>query len=112
MVELLNSIVLNDRMEAARVLVILTDAPNPGVLSLVRERARPALAEMARWKTLSYALPSFLVLGRAAGLPDSQIRQAWEKRRARDGNHASAAVMPAAVSEGASRAAQLRGRLK
>ena len=29
MVELLNSIVLNDRMEAARVLVILTDAPNP-----------------------------------------------------------------------------------
>ena len=51
----------------------------PGVLSLVRERARPALAEMARWKTLSYALPSFLVLGRAAGLPDSQIRQAWEK---------------------------------
>jgi hypothetical protein len=79
MVELLNSIVLNDRMEAARVLVILTDAPNPGVLSLVRERGRPALAEMARWKTLSYALPSFLVLGRAAGLPDAQIHQAWEK---------------------------------
>lgn len=78
-VELLNSIVLNDRVEAAKALVTLTDSPNPQALALIRERALPALAEMARWKTLRYALPSFLVLGRVAGTPDDQIRQAWEK---------------------------------
>lgn len=79
MVELLNSIVLNDRVEASKALVTLTDSPNPQVLELIRERALPALAEMARWKTLRYALPPFLVLGRAASLPESQIRLAWEK---------------------------------
>lgn len=79
MVELLNSIVLNDRLEAVKALVILTDSPNPAALALVRERGLAALAEMARWKTLRYALPPFLVLGRAAGIPEDQIRQAWEK---------------------------------
>jgi hypothetical protein len=79
MVELLNSIVLNDRLEAVKVLVILTDSPNPPVLALVRQRGLAALAEMARWKTLRYALPPFLVLGRATGIPEDQIRQAWEK---------------------------------
>jgi hypothetical protein len=78
-VELLNSIVLNDRLEAARSLVTLTDAPNPSVLALIRERGLVPLAEMARWKTLRYALPPFLVLCRAAGIREDQIRQAWEK---------------------------------
>jgi len=78
-VELLDSIVLNDRLEAVKALVILTDSPNPPVLALVRERGLSALAEMARWKTLRYALPPLLVLGRTAGIPENQIRQAWEK---------------------------------
>lgn len=79
MVELLNSIVLNDRVEASKALVTLTDSPNPQAVALIRERALPALAEMARWKTLRYALPPFLVIGRVAGIPEAQIRQAWEK---------------------------------
>jgi len=79
MVELLNSIVLNDRVEASKALVTLTDSSNPAALSLMRERALPTLAEMARWKTLRYALPPFLLLGRTAGLPEDRIRQAWEK---------------------------------
>jgi hypothetical protein len=79
MVELLNSIVLNDRLDAVKALVILTDSPNPPALALIRERGLSSLAEMARWKTLRYALPPFLILGRAAGLPEDQIRQAWEK---------------------------------
>jgi hypothetical protein len=78
MVELLNSIVLNDRLEASKALVTLTDEPNPQAIALIRERALPALAEMARWKTLRYALPPFLLLGRTAGVPEAQIRQAWE----------------------------------
>jgi hypothetical protein len=78
-VELLNSIVLNDRIEAAKALLTLTDSSNPPALSLIRERALPALAEMARWQTLRYALPPFLLLGRTAGVRDDQLRQAWEK---------------------------------
>jgi hypothetical protein len=79
MVELLNSIVLNDRVEACKALVTLTDSANPPALALMRERALPALVEMARWKTLRYALPPFLLVGRVAGIPENQIRQAWEK---------------------------------
>jgi len=79
MVELLNSIALNDRLGAANALVILTDKANPQALALIRERGRAALAEMARWKTLRYALPPFLLLGRVAGIPEEQIHQAWEK---------------------------------
>jgi len=79
MVELLNSIVLNDRVEASKALVVLTDSTNSQALALIRERALPALAEMARWKTLRYALPPFLLLGRVAGMPENQIQQAWEK---------------------------------
>jgi hypothetical protein len=78
-VELLNSAVLSDRVESAKALLTLTDRESPAVLQLVRERALPALAEMARWKTPRYALPSFLLLGRVAGLSEDQVRQFWEK---------------------------------
>jgi hypothetical protein len=78
-VDLLNSVVLSDRVEAVRALINLTETPNRGALDLMRERALPALIEMARWPTLSYALPPFLLVGRIAGLPDDQIHQYWEK---------------------------------
>jgi hypothetical protein len=32
---------------------------------------------MARWDTLAYALPPFLLLGRVAGLPDAEIQRRW-----------------------------------
>jgi hypothetical protein len=78
-VEMLNSVVLSDRVEATRALLTLTDGGNPAALDLVRERALGSLVEMARWKTLRYALPPFLLLGRVAGISDAQTRQDWEK---------------------------------
>lgn len=78
-VELLNSVVLSDRVESAEALLTLTDRNNPIAMELVREKALPTLAEMARWKTPRYALPSFLLLGRVAGLSEEQVRQSWEK---------------------------------
>jgi len=78
-VEMLNSVVLSDRVESTKVLIALTGGGNAAALDLIREQALPALAEMARWKTLRYALPPFLLLGRVAGLPDEQTRQSWEK---------------------------------
>ncbi len=79
MVAMVNSLALSDRQQAAETLLILTESPNPAALALIRERALPALVEMARWKTLRYALPSFLLLGRTAGLPDAELQDQWQK---------------------------------
>lgn len=77
-VEMLNSIVLSDRVQAADALVVLTDNGGPAALDLMRERALNSLAEMARWKTLRYALPPFLLLGRIGGMKDAEIQRSWE----------------------------------
>jgi hypothetical protein len=34
---------------------------------------------MARWKSLEYALPAFILAGRMAGMPEQQIQDAWMK---------------------------------
>ena len=83
-VELLHSVELRDREESSKALGLMTDAGGPGsmgqaALDLLRERALSDLAEMARWPTLSYALPPFLLMGRLAGLSDSETQQAWMK---------------------------------
>jgi len=78
LVDMLHSIVLEDRIQAARALVVLTDSPNAGALDLIRERAMDSLKEMARWTTLHYALPAFVLLGRVAGVPDAEIHTRWE----------------------------------
>jgi hypothetical protein len=79
LVEMLNSLVLSDRLEATRALVVLTDQPNPGALELLRGRALSALTEMARWKTLDYALPAFLLLGRTGGIAEADLQDQWQK---------------------------------
>jgi hypothetical protein len=78
-VELLHSVELGDRTESAKALLILTDHGGQSGIDLIRERALPDLAEMARWPALRYALPPFLLLGRVAGLSDAAAQQAWEK---------------------------------
>ena len=78
-IELLNSIVLSDRLQAADLLVTLTDTENRAALDLMRTRALPALVEMARWETLSYALRPFLLVGRIAGLKEPEIQERWSK---------------------------------
>jgi hypothetical protein len=79
LVAMLNSAVLGDRLQATGTLVVLTDQPNPQALALLKERAVPSLTEMARWKTLDYALPAFLLLGRTAGIPEADLHAQWKK---------------------------------
>ena len=78
-VEMLNSLVLTDKQQAAEALVILTNQPSPSATDLVRERGLPALVEMARWKSLRYALPAFLLVGRVAEIPDAELHEQWQK---------------------------------
>lgn len=77
-VEMLNSIVLSDRLKGAEALVMLTETNRAAVVQL-RERALASLVEMARWKSLRYALPAYVLVGRIAGLPESEIQSRWEK---------------------------------
>ncbi len=78
-IEMLNSLSWTDRTRALDALQILTDSRNPAVLDQIRERALPALAEMARWKTLAHALPAYILLGRLTSLSDQQIQDAWSR---------------------------------
>jgi hypothetical protein len=79
-VEMLNSLVLSDRTRAAAALVNLTEK-DAGALDQIRGRALESVIEMARWSTLRYALPAFMLAGRMAGLTEQQIQDAWTAGR-------------------------------
>jgi hypothetical protein len=78
-IAMLNSLSWTDRSRAVAALQVLTEKPEPGLLDQIREGALPSLIEMARWKTLSHALPPYLLLGRVAGLPEEDVKAAWER---------------------------------
>lgn len=78
-IEMLNSLSWSDRNKAVQALQILTDTRDAGVLGQLRERALPALIEMARWKTLGHALPAYVLLGRVAGWTEEQIQESWSR---------------------------------
>ena len=80
-IEMLNSLVRGDRVRSAQALVALTEKRSPFALDQIRERALDSLAGMARWKVLEDALPSFIVLGRAAGVSEDDIRRGWTADR-------------------------------
>jgi len=77
----LNSVVLSDRVESIQALLVLAEKKNAAVLDLIRARALPSLAEMARWTAPAYALPPFRLLGRVAGLADAEVTQMWDQGR-------------------------------
>ena len=78
-VEMLNSIVLSDRYRAALALVNLTEKNGQEMLAQIRERALPAVLEMARWDNLRYALPAYILAGRVAGLSEADIEASWSR---------------------------------
>jgi hypothetical protein len=76
-IEMLNSVDWTDRNKAVMALQVLTDSRDASVLEQLRERALPALVEMARWKALSHALPAYMLVGRIAGIPDEKLGERW-----------------------------------
>jgi hypothetical protein len=78
-IEMLNSLSWSDRNRALKALQTLTDSRDPVVLNQLRMRALDALIDGARWKTLSHALPAFVLLGRVAGMTEPEIQAAWTR---------------------------------
>lgn len=79
LVEMLNSIIWTDRNTAAVNLVNLTEYRDPETLGQLRDRALPALIDMAQWAHLPHALPSFILLGRVLEMEEQDIQNTWSK---------------------------------
>jgi hypothetical protein len=62
----------------------LTESRDPALLSTLRQKALPALIEMARWKSRGHAVASVMILGRVAGIPENELTSAAAK-----GNHST-----------------------
>ena len=77
-VEMLNSVVWTDRNYAATALTTLTESRDAKTLELIRERATQSILEMARWQHAEHAIPGYILLGRAAGIPESELQDGWK----------------------------------
>ncbi|MEO5958893.1 MAG: HEAT repeat domain-containing protein [Opitutaceae bacterium] len=80
-IDLLNSVVWTDRNKSSFALMQLTESRDRDLLNELKADALPALLEMAQWKSRGHALPSFVILGRIAGVGDAAIFQnlgRWE----------------------------------
>jgi hypothetical protein len=69
-IELVNSLVWTDVNKGVMVLSALTSSRDPALLQRLRERARPALIDICRWKSPGHASPGCTVLRRLEGLPE------------------------------------------
>lgn len=72
-VDMLNSPVWSDRNKGLMLLTSLTRSRDPRVLATLKARALPALIEMARWQFAGHAAGPIRLLGRIAGLDESEL---------------------------------------
>lgn len=89
-VDLLNSLTWTDRNKSSLALMSLTESRDEALLSMLRQKAIPSLTEMARWKSRGHALAAVIILGRVAGIPETELAAA-----AATGDHAT--IVDAAV---------------
>ncbi len=72
-IKMLNSIVWTDRNKGSMLLMQLTQKRNDGLLQKIKQQALPSIIEMAGWQDRNHAFPSFLILGRIAGIDNEQL---------------------------------------
>lgn len=76
-IEMLNSVVWTDRMNAVEALLAMTDQPDAALVAKIREAGYDSLVQMAQWQHLEHALPPYLLLCRISGIPDEEAQRAW-----------------------------------
>lgn len=78
-IEMLNSTHFTDRNKASLALMNLTEKRDQTTMMQMRDRAIPALVEMAQWKSMGHALPGFILLGRLVGWSEEEIHEKWKQ---------------------------------
>lgn len=76
-VETLRSVNWNDRRNAVRALMTISESRDPQLMTLLRERGAEPLAQMALWQHLPHALPPYLLLCRVGGMTDADAQASW-----------------------------------
>jgi hypothetical protein len=78
-IDKLNSPVWSDRNKGLMLLTLLTRARDPQVLAAIRTKALPALIEMAQWQFAGHAAGPIRLLGRIAGMDESELDRLADK---------------------------------
>lgn len=81
LVEMLQSVTLQDRVEASRMLVRMVSRENQSALQHMEERALPALIQMAQWTIPEHAQAAYTLLGRIGGVPEEVIQSSFRENR-------------------------------
>ncbi len=76
-IEMLNSVIWTDRVNAVEALMNLTENRDPVLLDKIRERGLLSLIQMAGWKHLPHALPPYLLLCRISEIPEKEAEAFW-----------------------------------
>lgn len=78
-IDLLYSPLWTDLNKSSFALAGLSERRDPALFALIRARALPPLAEIARWKSRGHGLLGYQVLGRLAGYPEKELIERWER---------------------------------
>ncbi|MDZ7638263.1 MAG: HEAT repeat domain-containing protein [Bryobacterales bacterium] len=81
LIEMLQSVSLEDRLGAAGMLVKLVPHDGGSGLLQMEERALPALLQMAQWQVSEHAAAAYTLLGRIAGIPEDEIEKSFREKR-------------------------------
>lgn len=81
-IELLSSPEWTDLNKSSFALDALSEGRDPALLSLLRQRALPALVTMVRWHDPDHTFPAYSLLGKIGGLSDKEIQTHFERRDA------------------------------
>jgi len=75
----LSSPVWSDRNKSSLAVAELSRTRNPQLLAILARTSRPALVEMARWKSKGHAYAALAILGRIAGMSEQAITEAFDR---------------------------------
>jgi HEAT repeat protein len=79
LIEMLNSVVWNDRHRAAEILEETTRSRLESDMIALEDRGRDSILQMSRWQNPDHARPAWYLLGRILNLPEVALDESWQR---------------------------------